>query len=100
MNKHRVSMLGVLLAMTGTIAVPAWASFGLQERSGRTGPPQEAIDACKEMSEGITVEIVTPRGDTIKASCKQINGQLVAVPDRGIPGPGNGGPPQGGGNER
>jgi hypothetical protein len=61
-----------------------WASSGPMERDGRHKPPQEAIDACKEKSEGASVEIITPHGDTIKAICKQINGQLVAVPEKGL----------------
>lgn len=65
-----------------------------QERGGRRTPPPEAFAACKGQSAGTTVEITTPRGDTIKATCKQLDGQLVAVPDG--PPPGNGSPPEGG----
>jgi hypothetical protein len=44
--------------------------------------------------------MTTPRGNKIKATCKSINGQLVAVPEGGPPGSGNGEPPKGGENEQ
>lgn len=84
------------------ILAPAsvWASAGPMERTGRREPPQEAIDACKGKSEGASVEIVTPRGDTIEATCKQINGHLTALPDKGSPVPVSDGPPPGAETER
>jgi hypothetical protein len=94
--KRLVSLWAVALLVTN----PVWANSGPKERAGRQEPPQEAIDACKEKSAGETVEIVTPRGDTIKAICRQINGQLVAVPGKGFPGSGSGGPSPAGENER
>lgn len=94
MKKRTIAAMAALLALTGTVTAQAWASFRSQGSLGSKGPPQEAIDACKEKSEGAAVEITTPRGDTIKATCKQIKGQLVAVPEGGPPGPGNGEPPK------
>ena len=81
--------VGVIAAMMqGSVS----ASTGPQER-GRPALPPEAIDACKDKSAGDAVEVATPRGDTIKATCRQIDGQLVAIPQGGPGGPGNGGPP-------
>ena len=100
MNRRTIAAMATLFTLTGIVTAPAWASSGTHGHNGSKGPPQEAIDACKEKTEGATVEITTPRGDTIKATCKQINGQLVAVPDGGFPGPGNGEPPNGGKNEQ
>jgi hypothetical protein len=94
--KKLVFIWAVALLVTNSV----WASTGLNERAGRHKPPQEAIDVCKDKSEGAAVEITTARGDTIKAICRQINGQLVAVPEGGFPGPGNGGPPEGKGKQR
>lgn len=48
------------------------------------GPPQEAITACQGKSPGAKVQIRTPYGHLIGATCK-----LIAVPDHG-------GRPQGG----
>lgn len=72
-----------------SVVVPAgvWASFGPQGGGERREPPQEAFDACKDKSEGAAVEIVTPRGDTIKATCKKFKDQLVAVPEGAPPAP-------------
>lgn len=47
------------------------------------GFPQEAIDACVGMSEGDTVSVMGPRGETMTATCHMIDGQLIAFPDRG-----------------
>lgn len=88
-----------VIAVSGLFQTAAFGSDGTQQgRPDRRGPPPEAIDACKEKSEGAAVEITTPHGDTIKATCKKIKGQLVAVPEGGPPGPGNGEPPEGGKN--
>lgn len=87
-------------AVVFLVPVSVWATAGPMERAGRHEPPQEALDACKEKSEGTSAEIVTPRGDTIKATCKLMKGQLVAVPEKDFPGSGSGGPPPGGEGER
>ena len=73
-----VAALCVVNAM-GT--APVWASLGPPESGDRREPPQAAFDVCKGKSEGTAVEIVTPEGGTIKATCKKFKGQLVAVPD-------------------
>ncbi len=73
----------VALCMVGAM-IPAavWASVGSSESGEPRKPPQAAFDACQGKSEGTAVEIVTPRGDTIKATCKKFRNQsLVAVPD-------------------
>ena len=93
--KKLVFIWAVALLVTNSV----WASTGLNERAGRHEPPQEAIDVCKDKNEGAAVEIITARGDTIKAICRQINGQLVAVPEGGVPGSGNGGSPEEGEKE-
>jgi hypothetical protein len=100
MNRRTIAAMAALFALTAIVTAPAGASFRTQGSPGSKGPPPEAYEACKEKSEGTTVEITTPRGDTIRATCKLINGQLVAVPEGGPPGSGNGEPPKGGGNEQ
>jgi len=82
-----------ILALVGLIPASGRASYGADERRPPE-PPQQAIDACKDQSEGRTVEMATPRGDAMKAVCRQIGAQLVAVPEGGSPS-GNGGPPSG-----
>jgi Spy/CpxP family protein refolding chaperone len=52
----------------------------------RQGPSQEAIDACAGLSEGDAVQFTTPRGDAVSGTCRQIRGQMVAVPEGGPPG--------------
>lgn len=42
-----------------------------------SGPPQEFIDVCKGKAAGTVVQVKTPRGDTMKATCK-----MVAVPEQ------------------
>ena len=40
------------------------------------GSPPEAIEACKDKTEGDAVEFVTPRGDKVKAICR-----MTALPE-------------------
>ena len=72
----RTVILAVLLftPMTGC------ASDG--DRSGRRQrPPAEAIEACKGKSVGDSVTFTGRRGETLQASCREIEGQLAAVPE-------------------
>ncbi|MCP5205887.1 MAG: hypothetical protein H7A01_01665 [Hahellaceae bacterium] len=72
---HIISALALLtLFSTTSYAQPP------QEQGRRGAPPQEAIDACEGQEVDVAVSFVTPRGDTLNATCKLINGQLVAVP--------------------
>lgn len=100
MKRHSVNKGLILCAMAALTPVVVWASTGPIGGEGRREPPQEAIDACKELSEGAAVEITTPRGDTLKATCRLVDGRLAAVPEGGTPGPENGAPPPGDGKEQ
>lgn len=43
--------------------------------------PAEAIEACKGRQIGDNVEFEGCKGETVKASCQECNGQLAAVPE-------------------
>ncbi len=74
-----------MLAILAMIPANGFA-FGNHRSGGhRQGPPQEAIDACAEMSEGDLVQFTAPCGDTVQGICRQIRGQLIAVPEGGPP---------------
>jgi hypothetical protein len=51
----------------------------------RKGPPPEAISACEGKQAGDSVEFTGRRGETLKATCKEMNGLLAAVPAGGPP---------------
>ncbi len=80
MDRRAIAAMAALFALTGNRYCPGTGIVSDPEVTPGKGPPPEAYEACKEKSEGATVEMTTPRGDTIKATCKLINGQLVAVP--------------------
>lgn len=95
MNRYVIGITtGVFLLIGSTMAV-AEGTDGPRPRRGSMSPPAEAIEACKDMNEGAAVEIITPRGDKLKATCKHVDGQLVAVPEGGFRGP-KGNPPDDG----
>lgn len=50
------------------------------------GPPQEAIQACSGRQAGDSVSFRTPHGHTVEGTCRNMRGQLVAVPAGGPPG--------------
>lgn len=62
------------LAMVGTAG---WAFAGSPEGGRPPGPPPEAFKTCEGKNPGDTVQIQTPRGDTISGTCR-----LVAVPQK------------------
>jgi len=81
------------LALVGLIPVSGWANFSADGTHSPPEPPQQAIDACLDKSEGTIVEMTTPRGGTMQAVCRQMGSRLVAVPEGGGPPP-SGGPPK------
>jgi hypothetical protein len=95
MKRNSMKTMAAMLVATGILTVSAWASYGASEHAGAKGPPPEALEACSEKSEGTAVEMATPKGEVIKATCKMVNDNLVAVPEGGFPPPGS--PPEGAG---
>lgn len=78
-NRRAVTMRNAmvflgLLTMAGTAG---WAFAGSPEGGRPPGPPPEAFKACEGKNPGDTVQIQTPRGDTISGTCR-----LVAVPQK------------------
>jgi hypothetical protein len=50
-------------------------------RHGRhQGPPPEAIQACADKTDGSKLVFTGRNGEAIEANCREIDGQLVAVP--------------------
>jgi hypothetical protein len=43
-------------------------------------PPPEAYKACEGKTAGATAQLITPRGDTINGTCKELDGKMVLVP--------------------
>ena len=87
MFKQCLKKVAILCLLVLMVPCLVWAQTDSREPSGeRKKPPQAAFDACKDKSEGASVEITTPRG-TVKATCKSFEGQLVAVPAGAPPPP-------------
>lgn len=98
MNRYIIKTAAGLLLVLGSASSAVWAMDGPGGRGGHRGPPPEAIEACKDRNEGAEVEITNRRGEKRKATCRQINGQLAAVPEGGFRGlrvPPPGGPQDG-----
>ncbi len=85
MNRHIVKEMAAPLLFAVIASTAAWAVDG--PPGGRMGPPPEAIEACKDKNEGAKVDITTPNGEQIPATCREIGGQLVALPGGGFRGP-------------
>jgi len=83
-NPVSIKKLLVLVAIAVLLPTVGCASSdrgGPPDEGGRPpGPPQEAIDACKGKSAGDNVEFTGPRGETMQGICRDMHGQLVAVP--------------------
>ena len=85
-----------LCLFTTMIPVLCWAESDTNRppRGERRRPPQEAFDACKGRSEGTSVTISTAHG-SFKATCRNFEGSLAAIPECGPPPPrDSNGPPQ------
>jgi hypothetical protein len=87
MSRRKRTRTLALLALVATIPAAAWAFDGPPNDGGpagngkrRTPPPQAYVD-CQGKAAGDPVEITTPRGDTIAATCREFEGKLAAIPD-------------------
>jgi hypothetical protein len=78
-NRRAVTMRNatVFLRLVPMAGTAGWAFAGSPEGGCPTGPPPEAFKVCEGKNPGDTVQIPTPRGDTISATCR-----LVAVPQK------------------
>jgi hypothetical protein len=81
MKKHIIGTMVGALFLIGSVSSAAWATDGPPGPGHHMGPPPEAIEACKDKTEGIAVEFTNRRGETVKATCTQLHDRLVAVPE-------------------
>jgi len=75
----------VLLLALGSMAV---AEDGGPPPRGKHAPPPEAYAACEGKQAGDSVTVTTPRGDKMTATCRELDGKLVATPNGPPPRPG------------
>ena len=80
-------MLIIFLLIGGVSVAQAEEVNSPPKPEGGMKPPPEAITACKGKSEGTAVQFTTPRGATLKGVCKQFEGVLAAMAERGAPPP-------------
>ena len=86
MNKFVIRIIPILFLLAGGISAMQAEEMNSPPKPQRgMKPPPEAIEACKGKSEGTTVQFTTSRGDTLKGVCKQFEGVLAAMPERGAP---------------
>lgn len=82
MIKRGMSKVALVAGLLSFVPVGVWASEDGGPGGGRKGPPPEAITACKGKQAGDSVEFTGRRGETVEATCKEIDGQLAAVPNK------------------
>ncbi len=95
MNRKSTKRMVALLGLVGLLVTSSWGFEGRPGGEGGrrpSGPPPEAIAACEGKSEGAVVEFTSPRGDKVSATCRSLDGQLVAAPAGKGPRGGTGGP--------
>lgn len=74
--------LKVMTVFTLLALMPMTACGKGNDKGGRSqGPPPEAIEACEGKSPGDSVSFSGRRGETLNATCEEVEGQLVAVPE-------------------
>ena len=85
MRKTEANVLKTLAILAILAMIPAYgyAFGGHWGGRHRQGPPQEASDACSGLSGGGAAQFTPPRGDAVSGTCRQIRGQMVAVPEGG-----------------
>lgn len=69
--------IALVITSTTTTSIASPADRG----DRRPGPPQEAIDACKDKAEGDAASFVSSLGDTITGICKTMKSEKFLIPD-------------------
>lgn len=82
MKKNRIVKLSALAAVITLMAMVSINASASNDSNKRPGPPPEAFAACKGKAVGDTVTFSGRDGEQIEAVCKEIQGKLVAAPDR------------------
>ena len=85
MNKYHAKRAVLLMAIMILLPITGCAADDDSSNRRRKGPPPEAISACEGKQVGDIVEFTGRRGETVKATCKEMNSQIVAVPAGGPP---------------
>ncbi len=80
------NVLKVTAVLTIFLVTPLTACA--QNNGRRQGPPPEAIEACENKNAGDSVSFTGRRGESLEATCQEMDGQLVAVPEDMPPGGG------------
>jgi len=78
--KPKTIRTSAILSMLLFLPLTSCASEGGRD-GRRQGPPPEAIKACEGKSSGDSVTFTGRRGESLKASCREIEGELAAVPE-------------------
>lgn len=73
--------LFVVLSLVGFATIAC--SKGGNSQGPQGGPPPEAIKACEGKNAGDSATFKGRQGETLTAVCKDIQGQLAAVPEGG-----------------
>ena len=79
----RTCAILVVLTLTPIVTLACSKSDESRRPQGPPGPPPEAIKACEGKKAGDTTTFTGRRGETLTATCKDIEGQLAAVPEGG-----------------
>ena len=70
----------VVVTMLALMPLTAWGK-GNDRGDRPQGPPPEAIEACDGKSAGDSVTFTGRQGESLSATCEEIDGQLAAVPE-------------------
>jgi hypothetical protein len=85
MKKQVIKSVVVLFVFALLLPSGVFAAEDQPQGGPQGGPPPEAFEVCKDKSAGDAVEITTPDGQTMEATCRDMQGQLVAMPAGGPP---------------
>lgn len=83
MKKNKLIKTCAILVVLTLTPIVTLACSKSDESRRLQGPPPEAIKACEGKKAGDTTTFTGRRGETLTATCKDIEGQLAAVPEGG-----------------
>lgn len=79
MNREQITRGLAVLALAALVPAAGWSFDGAGRRQG---PPPEALTACEGKKAGDAAEFTNRRGDKVEGICREIDGRLVALPEK------------------
>lgn len=81
MKKTKTKIITTMIVLASLVLVAGWAYGNNDGKSRKEAFKAKALKACVGKQAGDSVEFTGLRGNKLSATCEDVNGQLLALPE-------------------